>query len=265
MDPRLHGQYFERIAHNTDPSVRWPAADFPRLRELASSANYERRLRARIAAATPLADFGELLGGAVVGATGAVGGEGGEGGEDMGARTVWYDQHPRDGSSTVFKELSKAFGLWHEMRRAQHLGVHELWCRGRPLFLINLRHGHDAHDSPYSDLAPQPEAKRPSIDETDAKRPPVILRTGAQVAKLVKAALGASFKSSQVKSSQVNAALGPSFKMGSMGAVPGAGESQRALKLCVDEPVDAIPVRAAAQSASHNARLRAHLRQRRHA
>jgi hypothetical protein len=171
------------------------------------------------------------------------------------------------------------------MRRAQHLGVHELWCRGRPLLLINLRHGHDAHDSPYSDLAPQPEAKRPSFDETeakrpsidetdakrprtdetDAKRPPVILRTGAQVAKLVKAALGASFKSSQAKSSQVNAALGPSFKMGSMGAVPGAGESQRALKLCVDEPVDTIPVRAAAQSASHNARLRAHLRQRRHA
>ena len=51
----------------------------------------------------------------------------------------------------------------------------------------------------------------------------------------------------------------------SPGAVPGAGESQRALKLCVDEPVDAIPVRAAAQSASHNARPRAHLRQRRHA
>ena len=261
MDPRLHRQYFERIAHNTDPSVRWLAADFPRLRELAISENYERRLRARIAAATPLADFGELLGGAVVGATVAAGGEGGEGGggsEGMGARAVWYDQHPRDGSSTVFKELARAFGLWHEMRRAQHLGVHELWCRGRPLFLINLRHGHDAHDSPYSDLAPQPEAKRPPIDgpeakrprhdETEAKRPPAILRTGAQVAKLVKAALEAS------------------IEMGSsLGAVPGAGESQRALKLCVAEPVDAIPVRAAAQSASHNARLRAHLRKRRHA
>ena len=261
MDPRLHRQYFERIAHNTDPSVRWLAADFPRLRELAISENYERRLRARIAAATPLADFGELLGGAVVGATVAAGGEGGEGGggsEGMGARAVWYDQHPRDGSSTVFKELARAFGLWHEMRRAQHLGVHELWCRGRPLFLINLRHGHDAHDSPYSDLAPQPEAKRPPVDgpeakrprhdETEAKRPPAILRTGAQVAKLVKAALEAS------------------IEMGSsLGAVPGAGESQRALKLCVDEPVDAIPVRAAAQSASHNARLRAHLRKRRHA
>ena len=72
-------------------------------------------------------------------------------------RALWYTQPPRSASVTVYKELATLLGLWHELRRGAHRGVHELWCAGElPLILVNTLHGPNAAASPFADLAPPP-------------------------------------------------------------------------------------------------------------
>ena len=44
------------------------------------------------------------------------------------------------------------------MRRGAHNGVHELWCGGRRLYLVNTKVGPPTRPSPYKDLAPKKEA-----------------------------------------------------------------------------------------------------------
>jgi len=161
MDPALHERYFGRIAHSTDASVRWPAAEYTQMRARLRGPAYESELRARIAATRPLVNLNALLTPPDEDAPDAF--------------ALWYDMAPRDGSSTVFKELANAFGLWHEMRRGSHNGVHELWCRGHPVLLVNLRYGAEARESPYHDLAP-----------TEQTKPSTVFRTGAHVKAAVK-------------------------------------------------------------------------------
>ena len=70
---------------------------------------------------------------------------------------MWYTQPPRSTAVTVFKELAILLGLWHELRRAQHNGVHELWCAGSTrLLLVNTLHMRNGEQtaSPYADLVP---------------------------------------------------------------------------------------------------------------
>ena len=52
------------------------------------------------------------------------------------------------------KALAGFFGLWHEMRRGSHRGVHELWCGGWYVYLVNLRVGPHGEASPYRKLLP---------------------------------------------------------------------------------------------------------------
>ena len=155
MNRLLHTQFFAPIAYATDERIRWPVNEWPAVRARATSAAYEAALRTRIAAAKPIRDLRELLR-AVYNSTNARG-ESGDGG---GAPTspeiaLWYHQPPRSSSVTLFKELATLLGLWHELRRAQHKGVHDLWCGATTrLLLVNTVHGPEATPSPYVDLAP---------------------------------------------------------------------------------------------------------------
>ena len=67
--------------------------------------------------------------------------------------------NPAGGSSSkLFQDLANLLGIWHEMRRGAHKGVHELWCGGRRLYLVNTKVGPPTRPSPYKDLAPKKEA-----------------------------------------------------------------------------------------------------------
>ena len=183
MDPVLHRRYFGRIEHSTDASLRWPAEEFAQIRAETEVSGYERRLRARIAAARPLIDFGELLVGEGAGGTKGMGDDASRVGsvdsrENSPALALWYDMAPRDPSASVFKAIAKAFGLWHESRRGAHYGVHELYCRGRLVLLINLRNGAEAKPSPYAHLAPATDGTQPYV-----------FRDGTQVTRRVQRAL----------------------------------------------------------------------------
>ena len=59
-----------------------------------------------------------------------------------------------DELGVIFDGLADLLGIWHEMRRGSHNGVHELWCGARPLLLVNLKVGPHADPSPYAPLAP---------------------------------------------------------------------------------------------------------------
>ena len=44
----------------------------------------------------------------------------------------------------LFDAIAEFVGIWHEMCRGAHKGVHELWCGGRRLYLVNTRWAADA-------------------------------------------------------------------------------------------------------------------------
>ena len=147
MSPVLHQQFFAQIAYSTDPSIRWPPSEWGALRARYTSSQYEARLRRRISAARPILDLRELL---AANGSGVAGGDGG-------TLALWYSQPPRSASVAVYKELATLLGLWHELRRSAHTGVHEMWCAGATrLLLVNMVYGPDAKPSPYMDLAPPP-------------------------------------------------------------------------------------------------------------
>jgi hypothetical protein len=143
MNPTLHAKLFASIAVLRDDQIRWPPAERHALTDALTAAGYETRLRARLAASHPLTELAELFNAGAGAGTNAT---------DL---TLWYDMAPRDASNKLFSEIASFFGIWHEMRRAQHNGVHELWCHGRPVLIANLRVGPDAKRSPYADLMPR--------------------------------------------------------------------------------------------------------------
>ena len=146
------------VGSNPEPppqKVRWPSSEWPALRASLSAPVYEARLRRALEAATPTTDLSALL----LNSTFKPGGEGGgDGGDDGGISALWYTQPPRGSSLTLFRDLALLLGLWHEMRRGSHNGVHELWCGPTYLYLVNTLHGPNipAKPSPYADLAPPP-------------------------------------------------------------------------------------------------------------
>ena len=149
MDQALHDRYFADIALNTDGAVGWPPAEWPALvADAVAPAAYEARLRAALGAAAPLrANRDGLL---------PLGDDGGANG--TAARALWYSQKPRDTTAKLFDAIAEFVGIWHEMRRGAHKGVHELWCGGRRLYLVNTKVGPPTRPSPYKDLAPKKEA-----------------------------------------------------------------------------------------------------------
>lgn len=149
MIAQTHEKYFSRIAHNIDPDVGWPAAELRGLRRSLSSAGYEAELRERLRRAAPLRSLAQLQPAASAGTAGA-----------PSPLALWYSQAPRAPSppARLFSDLAKLLGIWHEMRRGSHFGVHELWCNGRQLMLVNLKVGPHAEASPYTDLAPPADA-----------------------------------------------------------------------------------------------------------
>jgi hypothetical protein len=188
MSPLLHARFFAHVAYSTDPDIHWPTKDWPALRASLSAEGYERRMRALLAAARPISDLRDLLDHVAADATARRGkrAHGGTGSRDHGEShqaeaggngsssgsdterggmpggtpsaivSVWYTQPPRSTSTAVFRELAIFLGLWHEIRRAQHNGVHEIWCGSRYVLLVNTLHGADnpPKPSPYADLAP---------------------------------------------------------------------------------------------------------------
>ena len=193
MNPMLHSQFFAKIAYSTDPAITWPRSEWEPLKTALSKEAYERRLREALRRATPLSDLTELFehgrheqaqrgGGGGGGGSGGGGGGGGgsrsddgEGGNAHAVTTarvrdveadvvvpvlaLWYSLPPRSSSSSLFKEIAILLGMWHEMRRGSHYGVHEIRCREATLFVVNLLHGPDAKESPYADLAPTEDSK----------------------------------------------------------------------------------------------------------
>lgn len=141
MNAALHDNFFAHIAHSVDATVQWPPSGWPELRAHLRSKAYEVRLRRTLALAQPLTDLRKLLQGGNV---------------TRPPLALWYTQPPRGSSLNLFRDLALLIGIWHEMRRASHQGVHELWCGGVPLLLVNTVQGPGAQPSPYMDLAPEP-------------------------------------------------------------------------------------------------------------
>ena len=110
MDVKLHEKYFARIALCEGGCVRWPAAEWPRLVASLSDGGYESVLRRKIADAAPIRRLDELKARPALGET---------------SRLVLWDA---DAKGTLFAEIAALFGIWHDMRRGNHRGVHELWC-----------------------------------------------------------------------------------------------------------------------------------------
>ena len=153
MIAQTHEKYFSRIVHNTDPGVGWPAAELHALRRRLGSAGYEAELRERLRRTAPLRSLAQLQ--PPTPAAAAATAE-----APTPPLALWYSQPPRAPSppARLFSDLAKLLGIWHEMRRGSHLGVHELWCNGRQLLLVNLKVGPHAEASPYADLAPPADA-----------------------------------------------------------------------------------------------------------
>lgn len=208
MNPVLHSRFFAHVALSSDPRVRWPAYEWDQLRVTYSEAAYDTRLRQALADASPLTDLRALLqfgreephpraprhsrrkhqrpssahGASNVSEAGqgdgaASGGVEAPTGSERGRRhpplALWYEQPPRSTASSLFREIATLLGIWHEMRRGSHRGVHELACHNATLLIVNLVHGPDAQRSPYADLAPA------SKD---------IFRTSEQLRRAIKAA-----------------------------------------------------------------------------
>ena len=179
MEPQMHESFFAHINLNTDPRICWPPAEWPSIRAAVVLHAYEARLRATIRASRPLLDdLGELLR-----SPSAPGGGHATAGDVavQAPLALWYDVAPRDGTSLLFKEIASFIGTWHEARRAQHNGVHELWCQGRQLLLINLRVGAEGRPSPYGDLAPPGSGPSPCRHQAPG-RPPCTYLQQAHVA-----------------------------------------------------------------------------------
>lgn len=168
MNPALHARFFAHVAHSTDPRVRWPTVEWRGLRESLSRPAYEARLRDDLKRAEPLTDLSALVNGTAKGwwerpheeaslaappsATSAANGAAAAGR----LVSLWYSE-PQRGHLTLFRDLALLFGLWHEMRRSAHNGVHEFRCGASYVLLVNTLHGPYAKKSPYVDLAPDDE------------------------------------------------------------------------------------------------------------
>ena len=153
----MHLRYFARIAHNTDARIAWPPGEWAALRAQLRRDGYEAALRERLRRAAPLVSLGELrrdrIHAAATGNRSAL----------VRPLALWYTHPPRaeavpDGTVGLFSRLADLLGLWHEIRRGSHDGVHELSCAGRPLMLVNTLVGPEAGPSPYATLAPPSEA-----------------------------------------------------------------------------------------------------------
>jgi len=191
MNAELHKRYFARIRHNRDPQVTWPPSEWPALRSALSSHAYERRLERLLARAAHLSDLSQLsqllhperpkggrrhvasrAGGAAeaagegkaagagraraaAGLEAALEAEEAETEAETDALALWFTQKPRDAEATLFGEIARFFGIWHEMRRGAHNGVHQLWCGGRYVLLVNTLIGPQNKKSPYMKLAPR--------------------------------------------------------------------------------------------------------------
>ena len=140
MDWRVHEKYFADIALSLDPAVSWTAADVPLLRSAIVQRAYDEALRARLSRARPLVQLTELLTPSNASDVPVV---------------LWYSQAPREQGATLFRDMAAFFGLWHEMRRGSHEGVHEFRCRGHELLLANTKVGAQGQSSPFAALAPR--------------------------------------------------------------------------------------------------------------
>ena len=151
MDWRVHEKYFADIALSSDTSVRWTAADVPLLRSAIVEHGYDEALRARLSRARPLTELAELLSPS--------------NGSDHPV-VLWYSQPPREQGATLYRDIAAFFGLWHEMRRGSHQGVHEFRCRGHEVMLANTKVGAQGRSSPFAALAPR--TKRHIVSSTVA-------------------------------------------------------------------------------------------------
>lgn len=160
MSPRLHDASFAHIAYSVDEHVRWPTSRWAALRRSLRADAYEARMRAMLQRAEPLSDLRPLANASARQPARLLSGDGREapswpaGPARDRVLALWYTQPPRTASSKLFSELANFLGIWHEMRRASHFGVHELWCGSAYVLLVNTVHGPQAKPSPYLDLAP---------------------------------------------------------------------------------------------------------------
>jgi hypothetical protein len=126
VDESLQAQYFDRIAANQDAAVSWtsPAAR-ARLAALPLR-EYQARIRALIGSALPVLDpalFSAVLR---------------EAKQKSLAVVLWYDADPDPRVESRLFAFCRYFGIWHQVLRGSHEGVHELWHRGVKLLLINV-------------------------------------------------------------------------------------------------------------------------------
>jgi hypothetical protein len=128
MEARTHERYFARIATNFDERIRWTAMDSAIT--AAESRHYEERVSREMAAAESLKSVAKVV---------QVLNEGAK--KDV---VIWISASPAPTQQKMqFEPIALFFGIWHEARRGEHRGMHEMWYRDTHVFLVNVHQGLD--------------------------------------------------------------------------------------------------------------------------
>lgn len=168
MDEYHHNRYFKNIDYNTDASFHWAtgaAGETPTFVS-ALAPVYEAKLTAVLSAATTthITSMTELSLIAVdAAATSAAASSAAAAPPDPPVVAVWYSISQRNFDPPPFQQISEFFGIWHEVQRADHNGLHQFFWRGVHVYLV------DAAQSRYTKLRP---AAAPPFKPNDFRKLP---------------------------------------------------------------------------------------------
>jgi len=125
MDLATHNRYFRDIDYNTDSSITWKKHQNTREEDIfigAMSSVYEVRIEQLMSKCTHVNTFSDLIT------------------KQGGILCVWVSCNPEPPaySPPDFEPIAKFFGLWHEVRRGGHRGLHEFYWEDSYILLINV-------------------------------------------------------------------------------------------------------------------------------
>jgi len=113
----MHKRYFENIYYNTDPSVRLGAMPTSVLSEV-----YEKALRGEIENGIHVQNAAQLL----------------TKQENGKALVLWYDADFSPLKEKAVQSFALEFGIWHQITRSAHKGMHKCVYNENVVFIINV-------------------------------------------------------------------------------------------------------------------------------
>ncbi|GBG24702.1 Protein O-linked-mannose beta-1,2-N-acetylglucosaminyltransferase 1 [Hondaea fermentalgiana] len=127
MDERTHRLYFDSIAHNKDPTFRWPQY----ASESVLQAAYDERLNCHIKAGISLDHGIRLTQNPMTKSL-----------SDEAAKKrpiiIWLDADPHPRREMTVKKLAEKLHIWHQLLRGSRAGIHEFWHHGSKIIMVNV-------------------------------------------------------------------------------------------------------------------------------